>query len=71
MTRLEMKCFEKLDLYKNRTRNPMDWFKRDKWYTVLLIILLIRDFPFWVLAYLLSIILYIPHEIYEKLDRWV
>lgn len=71
MTHLEMKCFEKLDLYHNHTRNPVDWFKRSKPYAALMIILFARGCVLWILARILMVIFYIPHEIYERLDRWV
>ena len=70
MTRLERRCFEKLDLYENHTRNPADWLKRSKPYALLMIILFARACVLWILARVLMAILYIPHEIYERLDRW-
>jgi len=71
MTKLERKVFEKLDLYENHTRNPAEWFRRGKMYAVLMIILFARGCVLWVAAHILMAILYIPHEIYERLDRWV
>lgn len=71
MTRLERKVFEKLDLYENHTRNPSEWFRRDRLYAVLMIILFARACVLWVVAHILMVIFYMPHEIYERLDRWV
>lgn len=71
MTKLERKVFEKLDLYENHTRNPVDWFKRSKLYALLMIILFVRGCVLWIFARILMVILYIPHEIYKRLDRWV
>lgn len=71
MTRLERRVFEKLDLYENHTRNPAEWFKRNKTYALLMILLFARSCVFWIFSRILILILYIPHEIYERLDRWV
>ncbi len=70
MTRLERKVFEKLDLYENHTRNLAEWLRRDKLYAVLMIILFARACVLWVVTRILMTIFYIPHEIYERLDRW-
>lgn len=71
MTRLERRCFGKLDLYKNHTRNPVEWLKRNKPYALLMILLFVRGCILWIFAHILMLILYIPHEIYERLNRWV
>ena len=70
MTRLERNVFKKLDLYENPTRNPAEWLKRNKPYAVLMIILFARACVLWILGRVLMAIFYMPHEIYERLDRW-
>lgn len=71
MTRLEIKCFEELDMCENHTRNPIEWIKRSKPYGALMIILFVRGFILWILARILMAIFYMPHEIYERLEDWV
>ena len=71
MTSLEEKCLEKLDLYENYTRNPKEWFKRNKKYAVIIILCLMVNFPFWILAHILRIICMPFHWVYEKLDDWI
>lgn len=71
MTSLEKKCFEKLDLYKNPTKNPKEWFKRNPKYAVIIILCLITNFPFWILAHVLRMICMPFHLVYEKLDNWL
>ena len=71
MTNLEKKCFKELDLYENHTINPKEWFKRNPKYAVIIILCLIANFPFWVLAHGLRIICMPFHWTYEKLDNWL
>ena len=71
MTELEKKCFSELDLYENPTRNPKEWFKRNRKYAVIIILCLIINFPFWILAHFLRVICIPFFWIYEKLDDWL
>ena len=71
MTNLEKKCFEKLDLYKSATRNPKEWFNRNPKYAVIMILCLIANFPFFIIAHILQIICMPFHWAYEKLDDWI
>lgn len=69
MNNISKKCFEKLDLWDNPTRNPIEWFKRDLFYAVIICLILLSELPRWVLVKIIKLVCFIPWAIYEKLDE--
>lgn len=64
------RCIEKLDLRNSKTLNPIKWWKKNKAYAILLVILVLLDIPKYLLVQLMKIICFIPYAIYEKLDEF-
>lgn len=71
MTKLDMHVISKLDLIKNPTINPKVMFKRNKGYCLLYFLLLIINFPFYLLLWILWGLLFIPYQLFIKINNYI